>query len=101
MQQQLDLSLEARNLRVFRERFASDSWATFPRPIEGFVCKNVLGKTITRYVDPLPLIPLSSVCLLSPIPLHTTHTLALSPYCSLYHIHILHCEPPPPVRLDL
>ena len=45
MQQQLDLTIEAHNLRVFGERFAHDDWAVFPQPIDGLVSSKVLVET--------------------------------------------------------
>ena len=42
MQKQLDLSIEAYNLHMFRDLFAKDTWARFPKPIDQYVTKNVL-----------------------------------------------------------
>ena len=42
---QLDLSIEARNLKIFNECFKREKWALFPQPIDGFVSKNVLVET--------------------------------------------------------
>ena len=42
MQKQLDLSIEAYNLHMFRDLFAKDSWAQFPKPIDQYVTRNVL-----------------------------------------------------------
>lgn len=46
MKDQLDLRKEAFNLKKFGIKFASESWAKFPAPIEGFIHKNVLVETL-------------------------------------------------------
>jgi len=46
MRKQLDLRIEAYNLKKFATQFQHDSWALFPKPIEGFVKKNVLVETL-------------------------------------------------------
>lgn len=46
MNAQLDLRLEASNLSEFSSKFADDTWAAFPTPIDGFVTKNVLIETL-------------------------------------------------------
>jgi aarF domain-containing kinase len=42
MRLQLDLSIEAENLRVFRKLFKNDTWAQFPRPVDSLVSRHVL-----------------------------------------------------------
>ena len=46
MNEQLDLEKEANHLVEFSQKFANDSWAAFPTPIEGFVNRNVLVETL-------------------------------------------------------
>jgi aarF domain-containing kinase len=47
MKQQLDLRYEANHLLKFNENFESDDhWAIFPKPIHGFVRKNILVETL-------------------------------------------------------
>eukprot|EP01039_Chlorochromonas_danica_P008582 gene8583-9455_t len=46
MNLQLDLRLEANHLRTFNKRFSADDWVVFPKPIEGFITKNVLVETL-------------------------------------------------------
>jgi len=42
----LDLEKEAKHLTEFSQKFANDSWAAFPTPIEGYVSRNVLVETL-------------------------------------------------------
>mmetsp|Transcript_4047 Transcript_4047/g.8855 ORF Transcript_4047/g.8855 Transcript_4047/m.8855 type:complete len:556 (+) Transcript_4047:192-1859(+) len=57
MNKQLDLRVEAHNLRTFARKFENEGWAKFPQPVEGFVSKNVLvetlltGKPISHYMN--------------------------------------------------
>ena len=46
MNQQMDLRVEASHLMKFTKQFANENWAVFPKPIEGFVTKNVLVETL-------------------------------------------------------
>ena len=46
MNEQLDLEKEANHLVEFSQKFANDSWAAFPTPIEGYVNRNVLVETL-------------------------------------------------------
>lgn len=46
MNEQLDLSIEAKNLVKFGKKFANEKWAEFPSPVEGFVTKNVIIETL-------------------------------------------------------
>jgi len=46
MNQQMDLRVEASHLMKFTKKFANENWAVFPKPIEGFVTKNVLVETL-------------------------------------------------------
>ena len=46
MHRQLDLTVEATNLDYFNKKFEHDSWAVFPKPVKGFVTKNVLVETL-------------------------------------------------------
>jgi aarF domain-containing kinase len=46
MNKQLDLRVEANNLVIFSQKFAKDTWAAFPAPIEGLVSKTVLVETL-------------------------------------------------------
>jgi aarF domain-containing kinase len=46
MKDQLDLTKEARNLKTFAKKFKDESWAMFPKPIDGLVNKNVLVETL-------------------------------------------------------
>jgi aarF domain-containing kinase len=48
MHQQLDLRLEAKHLQTFNKKFSSETWAAFPKPIDGFVTKNVLVETLMQ-----------------------------------------------------
>jgi aarF domain-containing kinase len=52
MKDQLDLRIEAKNLKKFSQKFAKDDWALFPEPIEGFISKNVVVETL---MDGIPL----------------------------------------------
>jgi aarF domain-containing kinase len=45
MLDQLDLRKEAYNLKKFGRKFAKENWVVFPKPLDGFVCKNVLVET--------------------------------------------------------
>lgn len=46
MNQQLDLRLEASHLVKFAKKFANEKWALFPKPVEGFVTRNVMVETL-------------------------------------------------------
>ena len=46
MNEQLNLEVEANNLISFSQKFAHDSWAAFPMPIEGYVNRHVLVETL-------------------------------------------------------
>jgi predicted unusual protein kinase regulating ubiquinone biosynthesis (AarF/ABC1/UbiB family) len=46
MNQQLDLRLEASHLVKFTKKFANEKWVLFPKPIEGFVTRNVMVETL-------------------------------------------------------
>jgi aarF domain-containing kinase len=46
MNQQLDLRLEASHLVKFTKKFANEKWALFPKPVEGFVTRNVMVETL-------------------------------------------------------
>jgi aarF domain-containing kinase len=46
MKQQLDLRFEANHLISFTKKFVHEKWAVFPKPIEGFITKNVLIETL-------------------------------------------------------
>lgn len=46
MNQQLDLRLEASHMLRFAKKFANEKWALFPKPIEGFVTRNVMVETL-------------------------------------------------------
>eukprot|EP00597_Dinobryon_sp_UTEXLB2267_P000988 CAMPEP_0170065468 /NCGR_PEP_ID=MMETSP0019_2-20121128/5543_1 /TAXON_ID=98059 /ORGANISM="Dinobryon sp., Strain UTEXLB2267" /LENGTH=418 /DNA_ID=CAMNT_0010272343 /DNA_START=429 /DNA_END=1681 /DNA_ORIENTATION=+ len=50
MNKQLDLRFEAHNLIKFAKKFANESWALFPSPIDGFVTKNVLVESLMEGV---------------------------------------------------
>ena len=51
MNEQLDLTVEAKNLIQFTKKFAHEKWAEFPAPVEGFVTKNVLVETLMEGVS--------------------------------------------------
>ena len=57
MSAQLDLRVEASNLKHFSKKFNDDAWAVFPKPIDGFINKNVLvetlmdGEPISKYMQ--------------------------------------------------
>lgn len=46
MTDQIDMKLEAKNLIVFRKKWANEKWASFPEPITGMITKNVLVETL-------------------------------------------------------
>lgn len=46
MNKQLDLRVEADNLVSFGQKFAKDTWAVFPSPIEGLISKSVMVETL-------------------------------------------------------
>jgi aarF domain-containing kinase len=46
MNKQLDLRVEASNLVVFSQKFAKDTWAAFPSPIDGLISRNVMVETL-------------------------------------------------------
>lgn len=46
MNLQLDLRLEAHNLKTFARKFKEEKWITFPSPIENFITKNVIVETL-------------------------------------------------------
>ena len=46
MTDQIDMTLEASNLILFRKNWAKEDWAMFPEPIQGLVTKNVLVETL-------------------------------------------------------
>jgi aarF domain-containing kinase len=45
MKDQLDLRKEAYNLKKFGKKFADEDWVVFPKPVDGFINKNVLVET--------------------------------------------------------
>ena len=46
MNDQLDMTIEAKNLVKFASKWGNEKWASFPRPIEGYVKRNVLVETL-------------------------------------------------------
>ena len=46
MRDQLDLRIEAKNLTRFTEKFKNETWASFPKPIHGYIERNVLVETL-------------------------------------------------------
>jgi len=46
MKQQLDLRFEANHLLKFTKKFMNEKWAIFPKPIDGYITKNVLIETL-------------------------------------------------------
>lgn len=46
MKQQLDLRFEANHLLKFTKKFVNEPWAIFPKPVDGFISKNVLVETL-------------------------------------------------------
>jgi len=46
MNEQLDMQLEASNLKKFNIKFQKEKWALFPKPIEDMVRQNILVETL-------------------------------------------------------
>jgi len=46
MNEQLDMTVEANNLIKFASKWGNEKWASFPKPIEGLISKNVLVETL-------------------------------------------------------
>lgn len=46
MEEQLDMKLEAHNLTVFRNKWTTEDWASFPEPINALTTKDVLVETL-------------------------------------------------------
>ncbi len=51
MNEQLDLTVEGKNLTKFTKKFAHEKWVEFPAPVDGFVTKNVLVETLMEGVS--------------------------------------------------
>ena len=84
MRDQLDLRIEAKNLIRFTEKFKNETWASFPKPIHGYVERNVLVETLEEGI------PLSEYTKLGMIRVgvgvcnHGGDTLAICYFMSLY-----------------
>lgn len=46
MKDQLDLTIEASNLKKFSKKWAHETWGQFPLPMDGYISKNVLLETL-------------------------------------------------------